>query len=294
MDNARINGDLTYYPTIFSKTLGREKQTSQLIYNLGFGIAQKKNPKETLALGTLAGGVIINKNGAYEYDHTESNVSMFVKNVGTVPGFDSSFKGRIIGKPPLNDSRVGQAIRYAKKQTNGKTVSIAIKKWDNMLFEDVSLPAGPILKNYPAARVNGEMTYDYDRFLWVLKITASYTLEGQKVTDRISGTIQWVKSPDYDTNHESEYQFDIRFNEPETTGEEALFKPLADEDAFFAVDTSVPCITGSMKYVDTMRGETVVKSMITVKLFGRNITKQQAMLTTKVIEIACAKPVNDE
>ena len=84
----------------------------------------------------------------------------------------------------------------------------------------------------------------------------------------------------------------IHVHSPAST-EAAAFEKMSDEDAFFAVDNSVPCLTGRITYVDTMSGETVTSSKVEYRLNANKLTKQQVMNFFKLWMLAVG-PTNDE
>ena len=94
----------------------------------------------------------------------------------------------------------------------------------------------------------------------------------------------------------AEYQFDIRINEP-LPNENSSFSPPAsgdDESAFFTTDNSVPGLTGTMKYQDTLRGDDTLASAVSIDLTGNNITKQQNMVLCKMVIFASVIPMNSD
>ena len=70
---------------------------------------------------------------------------------------------------------------------------------------------------------------------------------------------------------------------------------MSDEDAFFAVDNSMPALTGRISYVDAMTGEDSPpsSSKVTYALNANKLTKQQIMNFFK-LWLICVGPTNDE
>jgi hypothetical protein len=70
---------------------------------------------------------------------------------------------------------------------------------------------------------------------------------------------------------------------------------MTDEEAFFAVDNSLPCLTGTINYVDTFVPGTTTpsSSKVTYNLNANKLTKQQVMNFFKLWMI-CVGPTNDE
>ena len=77
----------------------------------------------------------------------------------------------------------------------------------------------------------------------------------------------------------------------------AAFEKMSDEEAFFAVDNSIPALTGRINYVDQMIGSgedaTPGQSQVTFNLAGNKLNKQQVMNFFKLWMLAVG-PTNDE
>ena len=291
-----FQGQIEHTPTIFSSILGREKQAGMLNYNLTLQVRNPANLSQTRSVGKLVGTVPIDTKGVYIYD--QGNLRMAIEATGSASGFESKFRGRAAGKPPKNASMLGQAKQNAKKFTRkvkGQTVSLIVTRYDEMDFTDLVLAAGPV-KAYPEMRVNGKMTFDYDRYVWFFEaVTMSYTVDGKTFTDKLSGNIKWVEDPQRETNGKGRYEFDVRFNEPELKSDEsAVFKPAGDESDFFTTDPTLSCLTGVMEYVDTMREKRVLSSKVKVDLKGNNLTKNQQVGAFKLLQLVDIVPLNAE
>ncbi len=295
-DSLLFQGNIIYLPPIFSSVLGRETQASKLDYKLDLSVRNPANLSEVKRIGRMVGGVPIDRNGVYDY--SKGTLRIAVDAMGKASGFESPFGGLAAGKPP----KVGSTLEKAKKQAltmtrsvKGKTIKLVVTDYDKMALTGLSLAAGP-LKTYPDTTVNGELLYDYERSAWYFNaFTMTYQVDGKAVTDKLSGNIKWVESPQRKSNGEGEYQFDVRANEPEVKqGEAAVFAAPDDESAFFATDTTLPSLTGKAKYKDTMRGESVIASNVTVDLVGNNLTKQQVVNLTKLLWFVSVIPMNSE
>jgi len=295
MDLVSFQGKIEHLPGIYGANLGLEKQAAEVGYNLIASIRNPANPQQQKAIGKLVGGVPIDKKGVYKYDN--GNLRMAVDASGAAAGFESKFSGIAAGKSPKGASLLDKAKKQAitlTKQVKGKAVKLVVSDYDKMVFTDLLIGAGPV-RAYPETRVNGEMLFDYERSAWYFNgVTLAYQIGGKSYMDKLSGHIKWVENPQRKTNGEGEYQFDVRVNEPEKTGEAAVFAGGDDEAAFFATDNTLPALSGTAKYKDTMRGESVVASDIAVALVGNNLTKQQTMALTKLIWFVCVVPVNAE
>ncbi|MBW7904632.1 MAG: hypothetical protein LC135_08455 [Phycisphaerae bacterium] len=70
---------------------------------------------------------------------------------------------------------------------------------------------------------------------------------------------------------------------------------MSDEEAFFAVDNTVPSLTGRISYEDTFipGGDTPSSSKVTYGLHANKLSKQQIMNFVKLWLLAVG-PTNDE
>jgi hypothetical protein len=170
-----------------------------------------------------------------------------------------------------------------------------------MKFEDLELAKGPST-NYPHTLVNGRLDYDYETGNWLTDgITFSYNYNGKDVKDIMTGSIKWVEDENRKANGKGHYDFNLRFNEEknkDATTEADAFEKLSDEDAFFAVDDSIPCLTGTVSYEDKFisgGGEEPLpaSSKVTYDLKANKITKVQAVNFFKLWLIGIG-PINDE
>ena len=209
----------------------------------------------------------------------------------------TTFKGLALGKPPASSegflSKLKKEALSITKSINGKSVAISVTKYDKMEFKSHVLAAGPV-QIYPEAQVTGSMIYDYGRTAWYFdNVSIAYALDGRQYLDKLTGNIRWIEAANRAASGEGEYQFDIRVNEPAQT-EASVFSGPADESAFFSTDDSIPALSGAMKYKDTLAGETVTASAVTIDLKGHKLTKQQAMYLTKLLFLSVVVPLNAE
>jgi len=96
------------------------------------------------------------------------------------------------------------------------------------------------------------------------------------------------------------YQYEAKKKEVEEKNKKAgtegqAFEKMSDEDAFFAVDNSIPCLTGRISYVDTFASnpDLPASSKVTFALDANKLTKQQIMNFFK-LWMVCVGPTNDE
>lgn len=293
-DSAVFRGTISDTPLIIGGLMGNSvQQPRSLNYDIQCDVVNPKNPAQTKNVGRLFGVVPIDETGVYRYDSGSLQVSVLP--MGNAGGFDSKFTGLALGKPlarPANwlDNLKREAVNI-KRSVNGNVMTVVLKRYDVMEFRQHVLGAGPV-QVYQPVTVNGKMLYDYDRFSWFLDgITIQYAISGAIKIDRLSGNIRWVESPNRKTSGEGEYQFDVRVNEPAPT-ESAAFAQSSDESAFFETDASISALTGTMKYKDTMRGDTVLASSVTINLTGNNLSKQQVIALCKILIFSAVVPMN--
>jgi hypothetical protein len=294
----KFSGTIYRQPNLFTKNLGRKKQDALITYDITLSVLNPKDLKQEKAVGKWVGTMPIDPtSGAYNLGGgaaKDSPLRINVDAVGKAAAFVDKFSGRLIGKAEKKDSLAG----YTYKRIIGdKTVVKVAKKVDPMRFEAITLAKGPS-ENYPSTGVSGRLDYDYETSNWFTDgIHFTYNLDGKDMVDNVTGSIKWVEDPDYKTNGKGFYEFNIRFNEDKfkKAGSEAdAFKNMSDEDAFFAVDNTIPCLTGRITYQDTMGGgEEPTASKITYALNANKLTKQQIMEFFKLWMIAIG-PTNDE
>lgn len=294
-DTVLFQGDITHLPTLFSKVLGSETQGAQLMYNLSLILRNPAKLEQTANVGKFVGTVPIDKNGVYQYG--QGNLRIAVNTTGMVAAFESKFSGAAAGKPPKNKSVAEEAKKKAltlQRKYQGKTVALTLTNYDIMRFNDLILAAGPV-KTFPEITVNGEMLYDYERNAWLFNgVTLAYQAAGKTAVDKLTGNIKWAEDPQRKVNGLGEYTFDIRVNEPEQASEAAAFQATQDESAFFAVDNTIPSLTGTAKYKDTFRGEDVIKSDVAIDLTGNKLTRPQIVALGKLVWLVCVVPMNAE
>jgi hypothetical protein len=292
-------GKIERQPNLFTKTLGRRKQDAQLWYTIDLSLFNPRDMKMKKTVGKWVGTVPIDTaSGAYDLSGgsaKESPLRIKVDPAGAAAGFEEFFRGRLMGKAEKKES----LAQYTYKRIIGdKTVSVVVKKSDPMRFDNIILAKGPS-ENYPRTSVNGRLDYDYETGNWYTDgIRFTYSLDGKDMEDVVTGSIKWVEDPDRKANGKGYYEFNLRFNEEKNKksgGEGEAFAKLSDEDAFFAVDNSVPCLTGRITYVDTMSSgdEAPTSSKITYALDANKLTKQQVMNFFKLWMIGVG-PTNDE
>lgn len=295
-DTTRFSGTVTRQPNLYGKTLGRKKQDAQLFYSIDMAVRNPKDLKQEKTVGKWVGTVPIDSSsGAFDLaggKDKESSLRMAVDAVGRAPAFTDQFKGKLVGKAESKESLASYTF---KRAIGGRTVQVVVKKSDPMRFDNIVLAKGPA-ESYPATTVAGRLDYDYETGNWYTdRIRFSYQLDGHDYEDVVTGSIKWVEDPDRAANGKGYYEFNLRFNEDSAkkTTESAAFEKLSEEDAFFAIDDSVPAMTGRITYADTMSGETVTASKVTYDLHANKLTKQQIMNFFKLWILAIG-PTNDE
>jgi hypothetical protein len=293
-NSALFRGKMTDRPQImegvFTKTV---VQPRSLKYDISCDVVNPKNPSQSRNIGRMYGLVPITPTGVYDYD--KGNLVVDILPMGNAGGFTSKFTGTAAGKPLTRPANWADQLRETvniNRIVNGKPMSVALKRYDKMDFRQVVLAQGPI-QIYQPVTANGQMLYDYDKECWFFNsFTVQYAEGGLVKIDRVAGTIRYVKDKNYSANHLSQYEFDVRVNEPIADGGGAFSAP-SDESAFFSSDASVPGLTGTMKYKDVVNGAgTTLSSAVAIDLNGNNINKQQLMVLAKVIIFASVIPMN--
>lgn len=293
-----FSGEITRQPNIYTKTLQRRKQDAKLGFSIDLFVLNPKDLKQKKAVGKWVGSVPIDTTtGAYDLaggKALESPLRIRVDAIGKAPSFEDFFKGKLIGKA---EQKTGLAAYTYKRLVGNKEVTIKVAKVDPMRFENIVLSKGPA-ENYPTTSVSGRLDYDYETSNWLTDgIRFKYSLDGQDYEDIVTGSIKWIEDSDYDTSGKGYYDFNLRFNEEKNKSastEGSAFDKMSDEDAFFAVDNSIPCLTGRISYVDTFAdGETVAASQITYNLNANKLTKQQVVNFFKLWMIGVG-PTNDD
>ncbi len=295
-DTTRFSGTVTRQPNLYGKTMGRKKQDAQLFYSIDMAVRNPKDLKQEKTVGKWVGTVPIDaSSGAFDLaggKDKESSLRMAVDAVGRAPAFTDAFRGKLVGKAETKESLASYTF---KRAVGGRTVQVVVKKSDPMRFDNVVLAKGPA-ETYPTTTVAGRLDYDYETGNWYTdRIRFAYELDGKEHEDVVTGSIKWVEDPDRATNGKGYYEFNLRFNEEgaKKSSESSAFEKMSDEDAFFAIDDSVPAMTGRVTYADTMTGETVTASKVTYDLHANKLTKQQIMNFFKLWILAIG-PTNDE
>ncbi len=294
-----FTGEIRRQPNLYTKTLQRKKQDALLEYSIDLALFNPKDLKQKRTVGKWVGTIPVDTaTGAYDLAGgiaKESPLRIQVDTMGKAQGFEEKFGGRLIGKAEKKEN-LAQATY--KRLIGNKTVDFVVKRSDPMRFENIVLARGPV-DIYPRTSVNGRLDYDYETGNWITDgIKFRYTLDGKEVEDILTGTIKWVEDPDRKSNGKGAYEFNLRFNEDKNksaSSEAAAFDQMSAEDAFFAVDNTVPCLTGKVHYTDTFAGggETPIQSKVEFRLNANKLTKQQVINFFKLWMLAVG-PTNDE
>lgn len=295
-----LSGKIVRQPNIYSKNLRRVKQGAAIGFDLALAVLNPKDLKQKKTVGKWVGVVPIDTStGAYDLTagrKEERPLRMAIDAVGKAAAFTDEFTGRLVGKAEKKDTLASYTF---KRLVGNRTVEITVKRSDPMRFDGIDLAKGPV-EIYPRTRVNGRLDYDYETGNWFTDgIRFKYALNGQELEDVVTGSIKWVEDPDRATNGRGYYDFNLRFNEAankSATGEAAAFEKLSDEEAFFAVDDTIPTLTGRIYYEDTFiagSDGTPSQSKVTYNLNANKLTKQQIMNFCK-LWLLCVGPTNDE
>lgn len=272
----------------------RETQGNQLEYSVDIAVLNPNDPTQKKTVGKWVGVVPIDANGVYDLAGTTNSAHRIqIDTVGKMTGFMEKFSGSLVGRP--TEKSESKALSFVR-EVAGKKIKIDVTNSDPMRFDNVVIAPGPST-NYPKAILVGSLDYDYDTGNWFANgLKFRYQLDGKDYEDVITGTIKWVEDPNRDTNGKGQYEFNLRVNEAksQSTTEADAFANLSDEEAFFAVDNSIPAMTGTVAYHDTMDGDgRVTQSKVTYDLVANKLTKQQIVNFSKLLLVAVG-PFNDE
>lgn len=315
-DSTIFHGTISDTPQIISGWISKAiTQPRSLNYNVDCDVINPKirpvdpsNPRSVKNIGSLHGIVPISSGGTYNYD--TSSLVMDILPMGNSGGGTWKYSGVTSGHAlsrPANWMDTLQSIPVTiSRSINGRTTAVTLAKYDKMDFRQHILAEGPI-QVYQPITVNGEMLYDYVKKCWFFKdFTIQYNQNGNIKVDNITGTIRWVPDPHRASNGLGGYDFDVRVNEPPPNTDSAFGGP-SNESDFFTTDTTVPGISGTMKYKDTLKTSTVdvagdptgdnattLASSVTIDLTGNNITRQQTMALFKIIIFSSVVPMNSD
>lgn len=242
-----IQGKITRLPNLTSKWFGKETQAGQLYYNLNFKILK---PTE-ISVGKWVGTVPMGSDGRYQLaGRPDAKHRIAIESIGAVTGFEDPFDGALIGKA---GDKPGIKATFSR-MIGGRQVTKTIDNADPMRFDGIVLAKGPV-PNYPRTIVNGELNFDRETSNYFTKgITFDYQTN-QKIVDTMTGSIRWIEDPNYTSNGQGAYEFNMRLNEAQAKPaqtEAAFSAPASDEDAFFAVVPGVSALTGKITFKGQM------------------------------------------
>lgn len=297
--STEFSGKIVRQPNLYTRALRKLRQGAAIGFDVILTVLNPRDPKQKKAAGKWVGVVPIDTaSGAYDLAggvREERPLRVAIDTVGMQQGFTDNFAGRLVGKAEKKDTLASYTFRRVVGQ---KAVEVTVKRSDPMRFEQIELAKGPA-GIYPRTLVTGRLDYDYETGNWYTDgIRFKYSLDGRDYEDLVTGSIKWVEDPARATNGKGHYELNLRFNEEKhrsPTGEAAAFEKMSDEEAFFAVDESVPSLTGRISYVDTFQPgmEAPVFSKVTYNLNANRLTRQQIMNFFKLWMI-CVGPTNDE
>ncbi len=298
VETVEFAGEIKRQPKL-TGFIGRETQPAELFYDLNLTLANPKDLKQKRTIGKWVGTVPMDiKTGVYDLSGGKekgSPLRFAIDTVGKAQGFIDPFGGKLVGKAEKKD---GLFSRTYNRVVGGRTVSITLKKSDPMTFQGIELAKGPV-EVYPRTIVNGSLDYDYETGNWYTDgIRFSYTFNGKPVEDVLTGTIKWVEDAARESNGKGYYEINLRYNETKhkaSSTEGAAFEKMSDEEAFFAVDNTLPSLSGRIEYTDTFISGTTTpaSSQVVFKINSTQLSKQQVVNFFK-LWLVCIGPTNDE
>ncbi len=291
-----FQGKVERQPLITSSLLGRVEQPGQLTYALNLVVMNPVDLTQRKTVGKWVGTVPINAEGVYDLTGGDSSpLRISVEGSGQSPAMAETFGGCLHGK-----GKKSEGIMAYVRKWRSKEVALKVSNVDPMRFENVELAAGPA-QHYPRTVVNGNLDFDYETGNWLTNgLRFKYTLNGKEYEDVVTGSIKWVEDENRANNGKGHYEFNLRWNEQSSEAvskEAASYQLASDEEAFFAVDQTVPSLTGSVTFEDTLtqlKGESIPSaSKTTYQLDANQLTKQQVMNFLKLWLLGIG-PTNDE
>jgi hypothetical protein len=297
-----FQGPIERRPWLPTSILGRTLQDGYISYDLSALIRNPANPAQTAVAGKWTGAMLLDGGGKYSLIQSPADkgrIRISVNAVGSTPASTANFGGEIQGRLPAQAGIWGLATRASTEVTktyaryvNGQVVAHTVKGADPVKFINTVLAAGPV-SVYPESQVNGSIDYDSEEGNWYVDVTVTYGSGGSTFRDRYSGSISWTEDPNRKANGKGYYTFNVRVNDKPVT-EADLFKTQTDAfAAFFATDNKVPGFTGTINYVDTLRGDTTLASKVTYAVDGNQVSKIQAMNMAKIL-LLMVGPFNDD
>jgi hypothetical protein len=293
LNQVEFDGKIARQPTLYSRTLQKPQQEAMFDFEkLDISVINPRDPSQKRNVGRWTGVIPIDPNtGVYNLGGSADRpFRIFIEAVGRNPQIDERCGGRLVGKAIKKETLASYTY---KRAVGNKTFEYTAKKVDPMKFENAELAMGPATI-YPRVTINGRLDYDYETGNWITDgLNFNYKVEGKDVNDVVKGTIKWVEAKGSEKGY---YEFNLRFNEDkfkEATDVGGAFEQAEGLDAFFAVDTRIPTLTGRITYDDKKDGDTVIESKVSYNLDANKLTRQQIMNFTKMWIVASG-PANDE
>ncbi len=295
----KIEGDIRNLPTLTSSVLGRETQAGNLTYNVKL-IVFSKDGKQSQEVGKIAGTVPISSKNAYLYDR--GSLETLTNATGSVDALKVPWTGTAFGKEPNDTSLLGKATKKVKevKVFQSKAGKLVVSKYDVISFQDTVIGAGPG-RGYAAVRTNGVWTFDYKTESWIFD--EGFTITSQGKPHKMSGTVRWSEKKPVNGIRDGAYTCDIRFDATvvPSRGAEAKFFTEEDQDAFFTVDPTLTCVTGTIAYKDKVRSVPddpesllITESDIVIDLTGNKLGYLDLCAIAKVLLMQAVLPFNAE
>ncbi|NWH07219.1 MAG: hypothetical protein HXY22_00955 [Alphaproteobacteria bacterium] len=238
----------------------------KMSYSIKFDVFNPASPGQVAReVAIQRGDAIIDENGAYKPAEGKLRLDV-VKGAQTSSGYSGVLKGREVTRwweisEQLTTAQQ-QATKLYARYVDGKTIVIQVSNPDPLGFQNLVLAAGPF-SYLPETTVSGNLDYDYELGNWLTDndgIKLTYTLDGQPVTDKITGSIHFVEEEGTATvgstmvSYTGYYDYSLRFNETAVVPDQAFFdgnNEQSELDAFFSSgDTSKPGIYGRVYFKD--------------------------------------------
>jgi hypothetical protein len=278
---------------LFEGTVNRSMDGSRPLlyeYNVKVNAVNPKNINQVLHAGDILGGMAIDSKNAYLFaGNSEIRVAQPLHyqplaKIDADTSYLNGFQGKAV-KPGGVFARLkelaGQAaaatgIDTITRKIGTRTIKLDLNDPDPITFRNTQVAAGPMNK-YGAVTINGEMTYGYTGKKSGVYVFKNLTMQsGQGSPDVFTGTMVYqdtqetVKMGGKDINCTGSYDVNLQVNEAAVSAQkndeeffnQAEVKNQSDEDSFFAVNNSVPSITGKICITDN--------GTVTIKVDGKD------------------------
>lgn len=280
--------------TEYSGKITHDRRTAALGFNVDLALRNPRALAERKVVGKWIGTVPFDAAlGVYDIGgggQLRSPLRFSVEAFGKQPAMMDSFDGRIAARLKNNPRLVAHVYHRLR---GAKAVPFRVAQVDPVVFDKIHLAQG-VSESYPHSIVSGRLDYVPATHNWLTDgLTFQYGEQGQELEDVVLGSVKWTADENRKINGKGFYELNLRFNEAKHAP--AALKNLTEEEAYFAVDDSIPCLLGRISYEDQFLPGTdrPVRRKVTYDLTANKLTKTQIVNFSK-FWLLMAVPFNDE